>query len=203
MFSILHDHRDQACPSLPYRTPTHTDCCLSFWGEWHQEDTVKFSPDGLFPLTESKDLTCQDLVFQALSCWLDFCLTSTILLMKREESLCHYGENTEKDFCCGLDLFPPEKKQYLISCDSSLPELNIGCPEKWHQNERRHFSHPHPHVKAVEFSFISPAPDFLWFHLWPLRARQVTHSSTSSLSFPVSSQSNLVGWFLHSSAFCW
>lgn len=51
--------------------------------------------------------------------------------MKREESLCHYGENTEKDFCCGLDLFPPEKKQCLISYDSSVPKrINIGFPEK-------------------------------------------------------------------------
>lgn len=94
----------------------------SFWSEWHQEDTVKFSHDGLFPLTESKELTCQDLMLQAvLSCWLDFCLTSTILLMKREESLCHYGENTEKDFCCRLDLFSPAKKpiSYLLWLFSS------------------------------------------------------------------------------------
>lgn len=144
---------------------------------------------------------------EALSCWLDFCLTSTILLMKREDSLCHYGENREKDFCCGLNLFPPVKKQYLISCDSSLPKhINIGCPGKWHPNERRHFSHPHPHVKAVEFSmlsFIPQAPNFLRFHLWPVKARQVSHSPASPLSFLVSSQSNLVGWFLHFSAFCW
>lgn len=164
--------------------------------------------DGLFPLTESKDLTCQDLMFQeALSCWLDFCLTGTILLMKREDSLCHYGENTEKDFCLGLDLFPPAKNQYLITCDSSLPKhINIGRPEKWHQNERRHYTHPHPGIKAVEFpvhSFIPLAPDFLWFNLWALRARQVAHLSASSLSFPVTSRSNLVGLLLHFSAFCW